>query len=186
MSEDRLIPAPSGLKPQKFSPRKVANGQIVPSLKDVESQRILVAEDDSLSRKILIRFLVQWGFKPEEASDGQQAMMMLRRLDAPSMAILDWEMPEMDGTEICRRVREADRTLHIIMLSAREGKHMMLEALDAGADDYLTKPCDPDELQARLRVGARNIRLQSMLADQVRELRNAKEELEFLRRKSSI
>lgn len=186
MSDNRVIPAQSGLTPPKFLPRKVATGQIVPSLEEVESQRILVAEDDSLSRKILVRFLVQWGFKPEEASDGQQAMMGLRRLDAPNMAILDWEMPEMDGTEICRRVREADRTVHIIMLSAREGKHMMLEALDAGADDYLTKPCDPDELQARLRVGARNIRLQSMLAEQVRELGHVKEELEYLRRKANI
>ncbi len=155
----------------------------MPSLKEVESQRVLVAEDDSLSRKIIVRFLAQWGFVTEEAADGQAAMMILRKLDAPTMAILDWEMPGMDGIEICRRVREADRTIYLIMLSAREGKHMMIEALDAGADDYLTKPCDPDELQARLRVGARIIRLQATLADQVRELREAKEALEALRRR---
>lgn len=183
---DKLIPAPSDLAPPRFTPRKVADGQRVPTLQEVELQRVLVAEDDRLSRKIVTRFLSQWGFKAEEAGNGQEAMMILRRLDAPSIAILDWEMPEMDGIEVCQRVREADRTIYIIMLSAREGKEMMVKALDAGADDYLTKPCDPDELQARLRVGARIIRLQSMLADQVRELREAKETLDALRRRGGL
>jgi len=173
-------------RPATFSPRKVADGRYVPSTLEAAQRRVLVAEDDSLSRKIICKFLGGWGYQTIEAADGQEAMMILRRLDAPPIAILDWEMPAMDGLEICRRVREADRVAYLIMLTGREGKESLVAALDAGADDFLEKPCDPDELQARVRVGERIIGLQSLLADQVRELREAKDQLDALRRRSGM
>lgn len=146
--------------------------------------RILVAEDDKISRQIIQHLLTTWGYEVETADDGQKAMMALRSVNAPAIAILDWEMPGMDGLEICRRVREADRTIYLLMLTSREGKENMIKALESGADDYLSKPCDPDELQVRIRVGERIIGLQRALAEQVRELQFAKERLEFIERRS--
>lgn len=145
--------------------------------------RILVAEDDHISRQIIQNLLSGWGYEVETADDGQKAMMALRSVHSPTIAILDWEMPGMDGLEICRRVREADRTVYLLMLTGREGKENMIKALESGADDYLSKPCDPDELQVRIRVGERIIGLQRALADQVRELQFAKERLDFIERR---
>ena len=151
---------------------------------ETNKRRILLAEDDRFSRKIMQNLLEEWGYAVEIAEDGQQAMMALRKVDAPSIALVDWEMPGMDGLEICRRVREAERTVYILMLTSREGKESMIKALEAGADDYLVKPCDRDELQVRLMVGERVIRLQRQLADQVRELQFAKERLDFIERRN--
>jgi len=96
--------------------------------------------------------------------------MQLRKKDAPSLAILDWMMPGMDGLEICRRVREVNRVLYIILLSARGSQSNLLEGLRAGADDYLVKPFDKDELHARILVGLRVMAMQTALIDRVREL----------------
>jgi len=96
--------------------------------------------------------------------------MALRKKDAPTLAILDWMMPGMDGLEICRRIREVDRLLYIIMLTARGSKEDLVAGLGAGADDYLVKPFDKDELRARILVGRRVMGLQASLADRVKEL----------------
>jgi DNA-binding response OmpR family regulator len=114
-----------------------------------------VAEDDPVSREIICKRLENWGYEVIEARNGAEAMMALRKPDAPTLAILDWMMPGMDGLEICRRTREVDRTLYAIMLSARGGSENVVEGLGAGADDYLVKPVDKDELHARIRVGLR-------------------------------
>ena len=108
-------------------------------------------------------------------------MTELRKKDAPKLAILDWMMPGMDGIEICRRVREADRVLYIILLTARGSKENVIEGLTAGADDYLVKPFDHDELHARILVGLRVMTLQAALAARVQELEWAGAEVRSLR-----
>ena len=109
--------------------------------------------------------------------------MALRKKDAPSLAILDWMMPGMDGLEICRRIREVDRVLYVILLTAREGKDDVVEGLNAGADDYLVKPFHKAELQARILVGLRVMALQTALAEQVKEFQSVTGELVMLRNK---
>jgi DNA-binding response OmpR family regulator len=96
--------------------------------------------------------------------------MALRKKDAPSLAILDWMMPGMDGLEICRRIREVDRVLYVILLTARGSMENLIEGLGAGADDYLTKPFDKNELHARILVGLRVVASQAALVERVKEL----------------
>lgn len=108
-------------------------------------------------------------------------MTALRRDDAPSLAILDWMMPGMDGLEICRRIREVDRALYVILLTARGSKENIVEGLGAGADDYLIKPFDKDELYARILVGLRVMALQTALADRLKELEAASAEISELK-----
>lgn len=137
--------------------------------------RILIAEDDAVSRRMLEATLAKWGYDVLSFSDGARAWEALSQQEAPSLAILDWMMPEMDGTEICRRVRTESslRPLYIILLTARGGKEDLVAGLEAGADDFITKPFDREELRARLQVGERVIALQRALADRVRELQEA-------------
>ena len=125
--------------------------------------------------------LNKWGYEVVLAHDGAEAMTALRRLDAPTVAILDWTMPGMDGLEVCRRMREASRVIYIILLTARGSKENLIEGLRAGADDYLVKPFDKDELHARILVGLRVMTLQATLADRVRELELAATEIRSLR-----
>ena len=132
--------------------------------------RILVAEDDAVSRELICARLEKWGYDVVVTENGTQAIMALRKKDAPCVAILDWMMPGMDGLEICRRIREVDRVLYIILLTARGSKANLLEGLRAGADDYLVKPFDKDELHARILVGLRVMALQEALAGRVKEL----------------
>jgi len=132
--------------------------------------RILVAEDDAVSRELICTRLEKWGYEVIATDDGMEAIMALRKKDAPTLAILDWMMPGMDGLEICRRIREVDRVLYIILLSARGSKANLLEGLRAGADDYLVKPFDKDELHARILVGLRVMSLQAALAERVKVL----------------
>ena len=127
----------------------------------------VVAEDDPVSRELISSRLVKWGYEVVATQNGTEAIMMLRKKDAPSLAILDWMMPGMDGPEICRRVREVDRSVYIIMLTARAHMEDLVEGLGAGADDYLAKPFDKDELHARILVGLRVMALQTALADRV-------------------
>jgi phosphoserine phosphatase RsbU/P len=125
---------------------------------------ILVAEDDPVSRELICSRLAKWGYDVIAAEDGADAMSVLREKDAPSLAILDWMMPGMDGLEICRRVREVNRLVYLILLSARGTKADVVEGLLAGADDYLIKPFDKDELHARILVGLRSISREATLA----------------------
>ena len=134
-----------------------------------------------MSRKLISTRLATWGYDVVITNNGAEAMAVLRRHDAPALAILDWSMPEMDGVEICRRVREAERMVYIILLSARGSKENIIEGLRAGADDYLVKPFHAEELQARILVGLRVMTLQQTLIDQVKALQEASSEIESLR-----
>lgn len=145
------------------------------------STRILIAEDDSVSRRILAARLLQWGFEPVITRDGNEAMNQMRSGDAPAMAILDWMMPGMDGVEVCRRLRSINKRVYIIMLTAMKEKEHVSEALNAGADDYVAKPWEPLELEARVKVGLRIIGLQTALAQRVTELETTVKELQELK-----
>ena len=137
--------------------------------------KILIAEDDPVSRRVLEATLLKWGFDVTLSTDGAQAWDALVSEGAPKLAILDWMMPEIDGLEICRRARQRPGAgpLHIILLTARGRKEDVIAGLQAGADDYITKPFDHEELRARVQVGVRLVELQSMLADRVAELEEA-------------
>jgi diguanylate cyclase (GGDEF)-like protein/PAS domain S-box-containing protein len=127
--------------------------------------RVVIAEDDAASRKLLHHFLEQWGYNVCAASDGLQALELLRSADVPTLAILDWMMPGMDGIEVCRTLRTfTDRQyVYVLMLTALDNKEHLIEGLEAGADDYVAKPFDPAELKARLLVAKRIIAIQSSL-----------------------
>jgi diguanylate cyclase (GGDEF)-like protein len=135
--------------------------------------RILFAEDDCVSRHRLAAVLRQWRYEVVEARDGDEAWEELQKEDAPQLAILDWMMPGMDGLEICRRVRQCRREpyTYILLLTAKVQKEDVVAGLEAGADDYLTKPVDVHELQVRLRAGRRILELQKKLIAAREELR---------------
>jgi two-component system cell cycle response regulator len=135
--------------------------------------RILFAEDDPVSRHGLSAVLRKWGYKVIQASDGNEAWSILQSDNAPQLAILDWMMPGMAGIEVCRRVRHFRREpyIYILLLTARTQKEDIIAGLEAGADDYLTKPFDIHELQVRLRAGKRILDLQAKLIAAREELR---------------
>jgi len=140
--------------------------------------RILIAEDDAVSCKVLATRLRQWGYEAVITRDGQEAMNVMRSNNAPALAVLDWMMPGMDGIEVCRRLRETNKAVYIIMLTSLGTKENILKALEAGADDYLIKPFDTFALQTRIQVGLRIIGLQTALADRVKELEAAATKLQ--------
>lgn len=137
--------------------------------------RILIAEDEPLSRRVLEASLAKWGYNVTVAADGATAWKLLQQADAPPLVVLDWLMPEMDGLDICRRLRQLPgrEGSYILLLTSRDNKNDVVLGLESGADDYITKPFDPGELKARLQVGARLITLQQKLAQHVRELTEA-------------
>ncbi len=137
--------------------------------------QILVAEDDATTRRLLETLLRRWSYGPMLFDDGAAAWEVLRRSGGPSLALLDWQMPGMDGIDICRRARAeiTDRPLYVVLLTSKSEKQDVADGLTAGADDYLTKPFSPVELQARLRAGERVLRLEAALHDRVRELETA-------------
>lgn len=136
-------------------------------------KRILVAEDDPVSRRMLESFLTKWGYEVLAVSDGTEAHRILDHDDAPPLAVLDWMMPGIEGPEICRAIRrECERPYtYVLLLTARSQKEDLLKGLEAGADDYLTKPFDAQELHARLHVGERILDLQHRLIAATEELR---------------
>jgi sigma-B regulation protein RsbU (phosphoserine phosphatase) len=137
--------------------------------------KILIAEDDPVSRRVLEATLSKWGYEVTSTSNGSEAWDAITAPQAPRLAILDWMMPELDGVEVCRRARGRPDTgpLHIILLTARGRKEDVIAGLEAGADDYITKPFDHEELRARVQVGVRIVELQTMLASRVTELEEA-------------
>jgi len=145
--------------------------------------RILIAEDDPVSRRLLEATLEKFGYEVVVAADGAEAWTALQRNDAPRLAILDWMMPELDGVEICRRVRETPTSTppYLILLTAKTERGDVVAGLDAGANDYLKKPFDRGELRARLRVAAHVLQLQKNLADRVSELEDALAQVKQLR-----
>jgi phosphoserine phosphatase RsbU/P len=140
--------------------------------------KILIADDDTVSRTILEKVLRNWGHEVVAVADGLLAWQVLCSDDYPKLAILDWMMPELEGPEICRRVRKLVhlRKLvrpvppYLILLTAKGSTEDIVAGLESGADDYVTKPFDRAELQSRIKVGERVIALQQGLADRVREL----------------
>lgn len=137
--------------------------------------RILIAEDDAVTRLALETILTHWGYEVQAVTNGSEAWEALRAPDAPRLALLDWMMPELDGLEVCRLARtlEREEPTYVIMLTARAAKEDVITGLHNGADDYITKPFDKDELRARLHVGERMVELQRRLALRVRELEEA-------------
>src|SRR5277367_3955497 len=129
--------------------------------------RILIADDSIVSRHLLDATLRKWGYEVVVACDGVEAWNYLQAEDAPKLAILDWVMPGLTGPEVCRRVREhahdKDAYTYILLLTSKSLKEDLIEGMEAGADDYVTKPFDRHELQVRIRAGKRLVDLQAEL-----------------------
>jgi two-component system, cell cycle response regulator len=127
--------------------------------------RVLVAEDSAVYQKLLLDCLCDWGFQSIPVKDGTQAWDLLQAADSPKLALLDWVLPGMDGAELCRRLRKLQSRPYVyaILLTAKDSKDELIEGLEAGADDYLTKPFDTQELRVRLQTGFRLVRLQEKL-----------------------
>jgi len=136
--------------------------------------RILIAEDDVTSRLILENMLTKWGYDVVTATDGHDAWKKLQKEDSPKLVILDWMMPGMEGIEICRKIREnskkEDQYTYVTLLTAKESKENIVAGMDAGADDYITKPFDMHELRVRVRAGQRIVQLQSELLETKKNL----------------
>ena len=135
--------------------------------------KILVADDDAVSRRVLESMLVKWGYEVVTASDGAEAWKILRRPDAPQLAILDWMMPNVDGPGVCKKLRGRPGIpyVYILLLTDRSLERDLIEGLEAGADDYLTKPFSAQELKVRLFSGKRILDFQAQLIAAREELR---------------
>jgi diguanylate cyclase (GGDEF)-like protein len=158
------------MKVSEQIPENVMTAEEIASSRDT----VLIAEDDPVFRRILQSCLQSWNYKVRACDNGLDAWNLLQQEHAPQMAILDWMMPGMDGIEMCRRIRslQQDPYRYILLLTAKDDKHDVVQGLEAGADDYLTKPFNVDELHARVRVGKRILELQ-------KELIQARESLRF-------
>jgi diguanylate cyclase (GGDEF)-like protein len=127
--------------------------------------RVLIAEDDPISRRVLETMLVHWGYQTIAACDGREAWDVLQQPESPRLAILDWMMPEMTGVDVCRLVRQGSKGgySYLILLTAKGRQEDVIEGMTAGADDYITKPFDSGELRARLNAARRILDLQAEL-----------------------
>jgi CheY-like chemotaxis protein len=137
--------------------------------------RILIADDDPHTYSLLKSMLIQWGYDVVLAKNGKEALEILQQDDPPPLAILDRLMPGIDGATLCRKVRENPnaRPNYLILLTGMSDQQDIVEGLRAGADDYVTKPFNVDELQARVQIGVRMIELQSVLMERVEQLETA-------------
>ena len=135
--------------------------------------RILIADDDPVSCRLLDSLLQKWGYEVIAVHNGTEAWEVLQADDAPRIALLDWMMPGLDGLEICRRARarSSQPYVYIMLLTVKDKVGNLVEGLGSGADDYLTKPFQPEELRARLRVGLRMLELESGLVEARESLR---------------
>ncbi len=131
--------------------------------------RVLLADDDRVATEILRRTIGRWRFELSSVSDGGKAWEHLSKAEGPTLAILDWMMPKMNGPEVCRRVRRERplANIYLVLLTSLEGRNDVVAGLDAGADDYIVKPFDPDELHARIQVGVRVLELTEKLSRRV-------------------
>jgi diguanylate cyclase (GGDEF)-like protein len=135
--------------------------------------KALIAEDSPTFRLALERMLKKWGYEVVMAENGLQAWEILQVADPPRLAILDWMMPGLDGVDVCRRVRDLNREpyTYILLLTGKNTSEELVEGMEAGADDYLTKPANSHELRVRLRAGRRIIELQEELVSAREALR---------------
>jgi diguanylate cyclase (GGDEF)-like protein len=135
--------------------------------------KILVADDDAVSRLLLQRMLRETDFEVVTARNGREAVEILSEDDGPRLVLLDWTMPEMSGLEVCRAIRNGKRKayIYIALLTSKDSKEDLVAGLKAGADDYLTKPCHPEELRARLHTGRRILQLEDILVEAHEEMR---------------
>jgi two-component system cell cycle response regulator len=152
--------------------------------------KILIADDSIVSRHLLEATLRKWGYEVMVACDGAEALQVLEREDAPALIILDWMMPGMTGLEVCQRIRQrgSEPYTYILLLTSKSQKEDLIEGMDAGADDYITKPFDQSELQVRLRAGTRLVDLQAQLLSAREALREqaTRDSLTRLWNRSSI
>ncbi|MBI2159737.1 MAG: response regulator [Candidatus Rokubacteria bacterium] len=137
--------------------------------------RVLVVDDEPVVRRLLETSLTSWGYEVVSAAGGEEAWGVLQREDAPALAILDWTMPGMDGLELCKKVRALPKPTkpYLIFVTAKARTRDIVTGLEAGADDYIAKPFNREELRARVHVGVRMLELQASLADRVREVEDA-------------
>lgn len=137
--------------------------------------KILIAEDDVVSRRLLASTLERWGHEVTAAASGLEGWALFQQAEFP-MVISDWVMPDLDGLELIRRIRASKRTplyVYAILLTAKWEKQDLVEAMEAGADDFISKPFDREELRVRLRAGERIVSLERALAAQNKALRKA-------------
>ena len=128
--------------------------------------KILLVEDSRLERHKISRYLTEWGLDFVAIESGTEALTLLEGSEPPNMVLLDWMLPDLDGIDVCRRIRTNGASgpyVYIVMLTAKSLKRDLLIAMAAGADDYLAKPIDPSELRARIMVGKRILDLQQSL-----------------------
>ena len=136
----------------------------------------LVVDDSAVYRKLIGDHLRSWGFGVTLAESGSEAWRILEQPNAPKLVLLDWVLPDLDGIELCQRIRQTGSSspyIYVILLTSNEGRQNMLQAMRAGADDYLVKPFDELELQARLLVGKRILDLQEELVSARESMRHA-------------
>mgnify|MGYP001546043019 FL=1 len=137
--------------------------------------KILIAEDEYTTRLMVQVCLENWGYSIESVEDGKKAWDIINQKNPPQIAVLDWEMPGISGIDLCRKIKSLDRSspIHVILLTARDSKNDISQGFEAGADDYITKPFNDDELGARIRVAERIVTIQSSLNSSLEELREA-------------
>lgn len=148
----------------------------------MQNLKILVADDEPVARRVLTGFLEKEKYEVVVAEDGMSALKLLSMPDGPAIAILDWMMPGLNGLQVCRRVRSSSLKIrpYLMMVSAKSGKNDITVALDAGADDYISKPFNPGELLARLRVARRTIDYQFELQGHIAQLESLAQRYNFL------
>ena len=136
---------------------------------------VLVADDHDVNRKLLRTILTAQGYEVIEAANGIDALNVLEASSTPVVGLIDWEMPEMEGIEVCRRARELPNAapLFLVLVTVRDSKQDVVAGLLSGANDYITKPFDKTELLARVKVGTQMVELQQALTERVEELREA-------------
>lgn len=150
--------------------------------------KILIAEDEYTTRLMVQVSLENWGYTVISTEDGKEAWEYLKKDEELDIAILDWEMPGIDGAELCKMIKEMERDnpIYVLLLTARDSQNDILLGFDAGADDYMTKPFNDNELRARVRVAERIVRIQSSLARTVEELRQALDLVDTLQGSISV
>jgi len=141
----------------------------------VRAVKILIAEDEYTTRLMVQVSLEGWGYSVESTEDGDEAWKIFQQEHPPEIAILDWEMPGLSGVELCHKIKNMKRSspIHVILLTARDSMNDINTGFDAGADDYITKPFNNDELRARIKVAERIVTIQSALNNSLRELKQA-------------